>query len=130
MSGPFSGIKVLDLSQVVSGPLATMLLADQGAEVTKIEPISGSTDVTRLPSFSKGGLAALYLNNNRGKRAVSLDLTQDEGRKIALEMAAEADIFVQNFRPGACDRIGLGYEAVRKVNPRISNSSCIFGNVR
>jgi crotonobetainyl-CoA:carnitine CoA-transferase CaiB-like acyl-CoA transferase len=119
MSGPFEGIKILDLSQVVSGPLATMLLSDQGAQVTKIEPIRNSVDVTRLPSFAKGGLSALYLNNNRGKRAISLDLTQDEGREIALEMAADADIFVQNFRPGACERLGLGYEAIRKVNPKI-----------
>lgn len=119
MSGPFEGIKILDLSQVVSGPLATMLLADQGAQVTKIEPIRRSGDVTRLPSFAKGGLSALYVNNNRGKRAISLDLTQDEGRKIALEMAADADIFVQNFRPGACDRLGLGYEAIREANPKI-----------
>jgi crotonobetainyl-CoA:carnitine CoA-transferase CaiB-like acyl-CoA transferase len=119
MKGPLTGIKVLDLSQVVSGPLATMLLSDQGAEVTKIEPISGSVDVTRLPSFAKGGIAALYLNNNRGKRAVSLDLSHEEGQRLALEMAARADVFVQNFRPGACDRLGLGYEDIRAVNPNI-----------
>ncbi|HIF92778.1 MAG TPA: CoA transferase [Myxococcales bacterium] len=100
MSGPFDGIKILDLSQVVSGPLATMLMADQGAEVTKIEPIHGSGDVTRLPSFAKGGLSAFYMNNNRGKRAISLDLTQEEGRKIALELAAR----IRSGRSEAADR--------------------------
>ena len=118
MSGPFEGIKILDLSQVVSGPLATMLLADQGAQVTKIEPIHRSGDVTRLPSFAKGGLSALYVNNNRGKRAISLDLTQDEGRKIALEMAADADIFVQNFRQGACEAIGISSRVFRTADTR------------
>ena len=121
MPGPFDGIRVLDLSQVVSGPLATMLLADQGAEVTKIEPIpgTGTLDSTRLPVFMKGGISALYVNNNRGKRAITLDVRQDEGRAIALELAAEADVFVQNFRPGAIERLGLGYDDVRAVNPKV-----------
>ncbi len=121
MPGPFDGIRVLDLSQVVSGPLATMLLSDQGAEVTKIEPLpgTGTLDSTRLPVFMKGGISALYVNNNRGKRAITLDVRRKEGLEIALEMAAKADVFVQNFRPGAADRLGLGYDDVRRVNPDI-----------
>ncbi len=94
MSGPFEGIKILDLSQVVSGPLATMLLADQGAQVTKIEPIHRSGDVTRLPSFAKGGLSALYVNNNRGKRAISLDLTQ---RNLSTTLRQSFSLFREHF---------------------------------
>lgn len=119
MAGPFEGVKILDLSQVVSGPMATMLLSDQGAEVLKVEPVRGVNDVTRSENFSKGGLAALFINNNRGKRAISLDLTLDAGREILLELAAQADVFVQNFRPGACDRLRVGYEDLRAVNPEI-----------
>ena len=119
MSGPLAGYKVVDLTQVVSGPLATMLLADQGAEVVKVEPSGTLGDLTRLPAFAKGGLSAFYLINNRGKRSLSLDLQTDEGRQIVLDLAAEADVFVQNFRPGAVDRLGVGYEQVKAVNPDI-----------
>ncbi len=119
MPGPLEGYKVVDLSQVVSGPLATMLMADQGAEVVKVEPLTGPGDVTRLPSFAKGGLPAFYINNNRGKRSLGIDVRTDEGRQVVLDLAAEADVVVQNFRPGACDRLGIGYEAVKAVNPDI-----------
>jgi crotonobetainyl-CoA:carnitine CoA-transferase CaiB-like acyl-CoA transferase len=119
MAGPLAGYKVLDLSQVVSGPLAAMLLADQGAEVIKVEPIVGFGDVTRLPSFAKNGMPAFYLNNNRGKRALALDSTRPEGRDILLELAKDCDIFMQNFRPGAIERMGLGYEDIKSVNPDV-----------
>jgi crotonobetainyl-CoA:carnitine CoA-transferase CaiB-like acyl-CoA transferase len=119
MPGPFDGIKVLDLSQVVSGPLATMLLSDQGAEVLKVEPAKGASDTVRMGTFMKAGISALYVNNNRGKRSISLDLRKDEGRDIALELAAKCDVFVQNFRPGAVDRLSLGYEDIRKINPNV-----------
>ena len=119
MPGPFEGIRILDLSQVVSGPLATMLLADQGADVLKVEPVSGAVDTTRMPNFAKGGITALFANHNRGKRALSVDLGQDEGRRILLELIEGADVFVQNFRPGAIERLGLGYETLRALNPRL-----------
>ncbi len=119
MPGPLDGFKVLDLSQVVSGPLATMLMADQGAEVIKVEPMTGFGDVTRVPAFQKGSVSAFYLNNNRGKRSLSLDISVDQGRAIVLDLAADADVFVENFRPGACDRLGLGYDDVKAVNPDI-----------
>ena len=80
MAGPLQGYKVIDLTQVVSGPLATMLLADQGAEVIKIEPTTGLGDLTRLPSFDKGGIGAFYLNNNRRKKSLSIDLSGEDGR--------------------------------------------------
>ena len=113
MPGPLHGVRVLDLSQVVSGPLATMLLADQGADVIKVEPITALGDVTRLPVFAKGGLSAFYLNNNRGKRSLALDVTTDAGREIVLDLAAQSDVIVQNFRPGAVKRLGIDYESIR-----------------
>lgn len=119
MAGPMDGIKVIDLSQVVSGPLATMLLADQGADVIKVEGTTGIGDVTRLQAFSKNGYNAFYVNNNRGKRALSIDLQSDAGREILLELCKDADVFVQNFRPGAVERLGIGYDDVKAVNPDI-----------
>ena len=97
MTGPLDGFKILDLTQVVSGPLATMLLADQGAEVLKVEPVDGLGDMTRLPSFGKGGIGAFYMNNNRGKNSLSLDLSKEEGVEIIRELAKTVDVFVQNF---------------------------------
>ena len=117
MPGPLDGIQIVDLTQVVSGPLATMLLADQGAEVIKVEPPGG--EVTRLPSFAKGGVSAFYLNNNRGKRSLAVDLTTDEGRRIVRDLAVRADVFIQNFRPGAVERLGLGFEELQATNPRL-----------
>lgn len=119
MPGPLDGYKVLDMTQVVSGPLATMLLADQGAEVIKVEPTAGLGDLTRLPAFDKGGMGAFFINNNRGKRCLSVDLGGEEGTKLILDLCAETDVFVQNFRPGAIDRLGLSYDDVSAVNPDI-----------
>jgi len=119
MPGPMSGYKILDLTQVVSGPLAAMLLADQGAEVIKVEPAVGMGDMTRLPAYAKGGLSAFYLNNNRGKKSIALDVTTDDGRAVLLDLAAQADVVMQNFRPGAVERLGIGYDQVREVNPNV-----------
>lgn len=119
MPGPLDGVKVVDLSQVVAGPFAAMLMADQGAEVVKVEPTAGLGDLTRLPSFDKGGLGAFYLNNNRGKRCLSLDLSQQAAQQIVLDLCRDSDVFIENFRPGATARLGLGYDAVKEVNPDI-----------
>jgi crotonobetainyl-CoA:carnitine CoA-transferase CaiB-like acyl-CoA transferase len=116
MPGPLAGIKVVDVSQIVSGPLAVMILADQGADVIKVEQ-PGIGEMTRLGPFWRGGLSALFANVNRGKRSVVLDLTKDKGREILLRLVKDADVFVQNWRPGASDRLGLGYEDLRAVNP-------------
>ncbi|MBF44684.1 MAG: carnitine dehydratase [Acidimicrobiaceae bacterium] len=118
MSGPLEGFRILDLSQIVSGPFASLLLSDQGADVVKVEPVDGQ-DVTRRQNFARGGLSAFYMNGNRGKRSISVDLTVDDGCQILLDLASTADVFIQNFRPGACDRLGLGYKHVRAVNPDI-----------
>lgn len=116
MSGPLSGIRVVDVSAVVSGPLATMMLADQGADVVRIEP-HGLGDTLRLPNFERGGLTAFFANTNRGKRSMVLDLSQPAGRKIVHQMVRDADVFVQNWRPGAADRIQLGEPKLHELNP-------------
>ena len=116
MPGPLHGYRIVDLSQIITGPMATLLLSDQGADVVKVEPVDGE-DVIRRPNFARGGFSAFFLNNNRGKRSLAVDLHSQEGRQIILDMVATADVFVQNFRPGVCDRMGLGYEDLRTVNP-------------
>jgi crotonobetainyl-CoA:carnitine CoA-transferase CaiB-like acyl-CoA transferase len=116
LSGPLDGIKILDASAIVSGPLATMLLADQGADVIKLEPTDVG-DTLRLSPFARGGMTSFYANCNRNKRAIAVNLTSEDGLAIALKLVAESDVFVQNWRPGAAERLGLGEEALRRINP-------------
>jgi len=111
---------VLDLTSVVSGPLATMFLADQGAEVIKIEPLGG--DITRRSRQSisaSGEFSALFVSSNRGKRSLALDLKRPEAAKIMHKLIARADVLVQNFRPGTMERLGFGEPALRELNPRL-----------
>ena len=115
MPGPLDGIKVVDVSAVVSGPLAAMMLGDQGADVIKIEPLGG--ELVRQPMFERGGLSSLFMNCNRNKRSISVDISKPQGVKIVQRLAAEADVFIQNWRPGAADRNGLGEVDMRKLNP-------------
>ncbi len=115
MAGPLSGFRVVDASAVVSGPLAAMLLADQGAEVIKVET-QGLGDVTRLPFNQRAGMTGLFANCNRGKRSIAIDVREPEGRQIMLDLVADADVFIQNWRPGAADRLGLGDSDFRSVN--------------
>ena len=120
MPGPLAGIRVLDLTSVVSGPLATMFLADQGAEVIKIEPLGG--DITRRSRQSisaSGEFSALFVSSNRGKRSLALDLKRPEAAKIMRRLIAGSDVLVQNFRPGTMERLGFGEPALRELNPRL-----------
>jgi len=120
MPGPLAGINVLDLTSVVSGPLATMFLADQGADVVKVEPLGG--DITRRSRQSVSGsgeFSALFVSTNRGKRSLALDLKRPEGGTIMRKLIARADVLVQNFRPGTMERLGLDEPAVRADNPRL-----------
>ena len=111
---PLAGVRVVDLSRVLAGPYATMTLADLGADVVKIEhPAGGDETRTWGPPFA-GGESAYFLSVNRGKRSVALDLKDPEGRELALELCARADVVIENFRPGGAARLGLDYEAVRK----------------
>lgn len=121
-TGPLSGLKVLDLSIALTGPYAAALLADQGAEVTKVER-PGIGDIARWIGVAVNGMSAFYLACNRGKRCIAVDLSTDEGRDIVLQMAADADVIIQNFRPGVIDRLGLGYDAVREINPDVIYAS-------
>jgi crotonobetainyl-CoA:carnitine CoA-transferase CaiB-like acyl-CoA transferase len=120
MSGPLKGVRVLDLTGVVSGPFATMFLADQGADVLKIEPIGG--DITRRSraAIDKGGeFSSLFISSNRGKRSLSIDIKSDIGREVLSKLVAQADVLVQNFRPGTMERLGLGPDQLRERHPRL-----------
>jgi len=128
---PLSGVRVVDLSRVLAGPYCTMVLADLGADVVKVERPEGG-DETRSwgPPFA-GGEAAYYLSVNRGKRSCALDLSQPEGRELALELCAGADAVIENFKVGGADRLGVGYEAVRARNTRVVYCSITgFGSMR
>lgn len=118
MPGPLHGFRVVDVTSMISGPLATMILADQGADVIKVEmPDAG--DHTRAASNRRNGFSASFLNNNRNKRSVVLDLKSPEALQAMMRLVASADVFIQNFRPGVAERIGIGEAAVRAVAPRI-----------
>ena len=117
MPGPLNGFKVVDLTSVVSGPLATQTLADQGADVIKVEAPRG--DHARHVATRRGGFSAAFLNNNRNKRSVVLNLKHPDGLSAFKRLAGDADALVQNFRPGVAERIGVGEAAIREVNPEI-----------
>lgn len=121
---PLEGVRVLDISQVMAGPYACMLLADLGADVIKIEP-PGTGDQTRgsMGFKMKGPDSMGFLNMNRNKRSVTLNLKSKAGREVLLRMAKDADILIENYRPGAMKRLGLGYEDLKVVNPRLVYTS-------
>ena len=118
MPGPLHGYRILDLSAVISGPYGTMILADQGADVIKVEPPGGG-DFTRSAGNKSGGLSASFLNNNRNKRSITVDLRRPEGVEVVKRLARTCDVLVQNFRPGVVDRLGVGEDAIRAVAPKI-----------
>ncbi len=120
---PLEGVKVLELSTMITASFAAMMLAEQGARVTKVEPLELG-DPMRILGSQKGGLSALFANCNRGKRSVRLDVKKPEGRQIVEELACDADILLCNFRPGIMDKLGLGSEHLRRLNPRL-----IYGGV-
>jgi crotonobetainyl-CoA:carnitine CoA-transferase CaiB-like acyl-CoA transferase len=119
MPGPLHGYRIIDLTSMISGPLATMILADQGADVIKVENPEGGGDHTRAANNSRNGFSASFLNNNRNKRSVALDLKNPAALEALLRLTATADVFVQNFRPGVAERMGLGEQAIRAVAPAI-----------
>src|SRR5579885_3540953 len=117
MTGPLHGYRIVDLTSNVSGPLATMILGDQGADVIKVEAPDG--DSTRSGANRRGGFAASFLNNNRNKRSVVLNLKQPAALAALKRLAATADVFAQNYRPGVAERLGIGEDAIRAVAPNI-----------
>ena len=115
--GALAGVRVLDFSTLLPGPLATLLLAECGAEVIKIEPSGGENMRHYEPHFD--GESAMFAQLNRGKRSLMLDLKREPDRERLAPLLARADILVEQFRPGVMERLGLGYAAVREVNPRV-----------
>ena len=117
MSGPLDGVRVIDLTSMISGPVATMMLADQGADVIKVEPLSG--ELVRFMGPNREGLTSGFISANRRKRSLAVDLKTEKGMDVVKALIPTADVFVQNFRPGAIERMGLGEEVVRSLNPDI-----------
>ncbi len=114
MGGPLQGLRVIDLTTVISGPVCTMILADQGADVIKIEPPGG--DIARRTA-GDGAFSPMFVSSNRGKRSIALDLKQSAALDAVRRLIATADVLVQNFRPGLMDRFGLSEPAMRALNP-------------
>lgn len=117
MSGALDGFRILDLTSMISGPVATMMLGDQGADVIKIEPLSG--DLVRFMGAGKDGLTGTFLSSNRNKRSLAVDLKSDMGKKVLTDLVQTADVFVQNFRPGTVDRMGIDEASIRALKPDI-----------
>lgn len=122
MAGPLDGVRVVDVSEVISGPLAVMILADLGAEVIKIEPPKYGEESRQLANYREG-MAALYANCNHGKRSIGLNLKSEEGLALLYELIREADVFVQNWRPGAAERLKVAEADLRAINPNIIYAS-------
>jgi crotonobetainyl-CoA:carnitine CoA-transferase CaiB-like acyl-CoA transferase len=118
MPGPLHGTRIVDLTIALSGPLAIGILADQGADVVKVEP-PGLGDIGRWVGVAKGGVSAMAQMANRGKRSIAVNLKSPEGIGIVRRLAREADVFAENFRPGVTARLGLSYEELRRENPRL-----------
>src|ERR1700758_3842631 len=111
MAGPFEGVRVIDLTTMVAGPVAAMMLGDQGADVIKVESPAG--DLMRRFAFGRNGMSASFLSCNRNKRSLAVDIKSAEGLKIVKKLVVTADVLMHNFRPGAAERLGLGEDAVR-----------------
>ena len=121
MSGALEGLRVLDLSRLLPGGFCSLLLADFGADVIKVEDTGMGDYIRWAPPLYEGvdrtAASALFLSLNRGKRSICVDLKTDEGREVLLRLARDADVLLESFRPGVMDHLGVGYEALREVNP-------------
>ena len=129
MSGPLAGIRIVDMTTMLSGPWAAMILADQGAEVIKVE-VPDTGDHVRSLGNQRAGMSAMFLNINRNKRSITVDVKSARGRDIVRDLATRADVFIQNFRPGVVDRLGVGETDIRAVAQEIIYASISgFGDV-
>jgi CoA:oxalate CoA-transferase len=123
MPGPLQGVRVLDMTWALAGPFCSMVLADLGAEVIKVEnPDGGDPSRKNFPFIKE--VSSYFLSVNRGKKSVTVNLQHPRGKEIIRSLVKKSDILVENFRPGVMDRLGLGYKALREVNPRIIYASC------
>lgn len=118
---PLAGVRVVDLSRALAGPYATMMLADAGADVVKVEPPGGDDSRGWLPFVERDGHreSAYFMSANRNKKSVVLDLKSDQGKERLRWLASHADVLVENYRPGVLDRLGLGLDTLRELNPRL-----------
>ncbi len=114
-TGPLSGLKILDLTQAMAGPMATMTLGDLGAEVVKVEPLAGDQTRSWAPPYMEG-MSSYYLSANRNKKSISVDLKNPAGQEILRKLAMDSDVIIENFRPGTMEKFGLSYEMARKLN--------------
>ena len=127
MTGPLEGVKIIDLTSMISGPMGAMILADQGAEVIKVEPLGG--EQLRHMAAPYNGVNAPFYSCNRGKKSLAIDLKSPEGKEVLIKLIKESDVFMQNFRPGTTDRMGFGYDELKKINPNLIYLSISgFGN--
>src|SRR4029077_16764277 len=118
-SGPLEGLKVIDLSHIMAGPACSMLLADMGADVIKVEKMPGGDDARRMVPPTVGDESAAFLIMNRNKRGIALDLRAEAGRHVLSRLLKDADVLIENFRRGAMEQMGFGYDAVHALNPRL-----------
>ena len=116
MSGPFKGIRVLELTSTVSGPFAGMMLADQGADVIKIEP-PGIGDLARFMGTVKDGMGAMFSTLNRNKKCICLDFKNTEDFQVLMSLVATADVLIENYRPGIVKKLGIDYDSMKKIKP-------------
>jgi len=118
MSGPLNGVRIIEVTSMLTGPWATSILGDQGADVIKVEA-PGVGDHTRSAGADRGGLPVNFLNINRSKRSLTLNLKNEQGVSVLKQLATTADVFVQNFRPGVVERLGISEPDIRKVSPKV-----------
>ena len=122
MPGPLTGVRVIDVSEVISGPLVSMIFADQGADVIKVEPPKHGEESRQLANY-RAGMSALYVNCNHGKRSIGIDLKTEDGLAIMYDLVRGADVFIQNWRPGAAERLRVGEEHLRAIRPDLIYAS-------
>ena len=115
--GPLAGVRIVDLTSMISGPVATMMLADQGADVIKVEALDG--DLVRGAGATRAGITSTFISSNRSKRALAVDLKTTAGVEALKKLLQTADVMVQNFRPGAIERMGFGEDVVRALRDDI-----------
>jgi crotonobetainyl-CoA:carnitine CoA-transferase CaiB-like acyl-CoA transferase len=118
MSGPLEGIRIIDATSIVSGPFATTILGDQGADIIKIEQ-PGLGDLIRYMGLIRNNMSAVFAVLNRNKRSVTVNVAKPEGKELIYDLVRKGDAFVQNYRPGVAERMGIGYEQLKKINPDI-----------
>jgi crotonobetainyl-CoA:carnitine CoA-transferase CaiB-like acyl-CoA transferase len=122
-TGPLTGMKVLELAQIMAGPTAGMMLADLGAEVIKVEKLPGGDDARNYREPRVNGESAPFMMLNRNKRGLALDLKQEAGKAVLKRMVAQSDVLIENYRRGAMEKLGLGYEVLAQINPGLIYSA-------